>query len=61
MNSFESTVSALDGRATPKVMPPPDEALGTGHVSKTIPVPGSVYLTGVLLCAKVAGKTMLPR
>lgn len=49
MNSFASTVKALDGRATPKVRPPAEVLLGTGHVSKMMPVPGSVYLTGVPL------------
>lgn len=58
MNSSALTVRALDGRATPKVMPPAEIALGTGHVSKMIPVSGSVYLTGVPLCAEVEGRTV---
>jgi hypothetical protein len=43
------------------VRPPAVALLGTGHVSKTIPVPGSVNLTGVLLCAEVEGRTVVSR
>ena len=59
MNSFASTVRPLEGRATPKVMPPPEEAAGTGHVSKMMPVSGSVYLTGSPLCAEAEGRTAI--
>lgn len=61
MNSFASTDKAFDGRATPKVSPPAVALLGTGQVSKMIPVLGSVYLTGVLLCAEVKGRARLSR
>lgn len=42
MKSVASDSSALLGNATPKVSPPAFELDGTFHVSKVIPVPGSL-------------------
>lgn len=59
INSVASVVRASSGRATPNVSPATEEVFSTVHVSKMMPVSGSVYFSGLVVWARHGWRTTL--
>lgn len=59
INSVASVVRASSGRATPNVRPATEEVFSTVHVSKMMPVSGSVYFSGAVVWARHGWRTTL--